>query len=151
MCICDFPIFRYPPEDSPDVVVSELEIWEVDKNIGGFFSRSYWRSAFNKRPDYNILLRQRDLDAEGKVEASATFVLHETQSEETSQQAFEEIRSTLEPLVDDGSLMMTEKLLEGIITPKPTEASNLVFEIVKIQDKHVRYSVEGGGGGGGQY
>ena len=137
MCICVFPIFRYPPEDLPDVVVSELEVWEVDSNIGGFFSRSYWRSVFNKRPDYNILLRQRDLDAEGKVEASATFVLHETQSEATSQQAFEEIRSTLEPLVDDGSVMMTEKLLEGIITPKPREASSLVFEIVEIQDKHV--------------
>ena len=123
------------------MVVSELEIWEVDSNIGGFFSRSYWHSVFNKRPDYNILLKQRDLDAEGEVEASATFVLHESQSLETSQQAFEEVRSTLEPLVDDGSVMMTKILLEGIITPKPREASNLVFEIVGIQDKHVRNNI----------
>ena len=128
---------RYPQEDLPDVVVSELELWEVDSNIGGFFSMSYWRSIFNNRPDYNVILKQRDLDTEGEVEASAVFILHESVSQETSQEAFEEIRSTLEPLVDDCTVIMSEKLLEGIITPKPKEASNLVFEIVEIQGKHV--------------
>ena len=129
--------FRYPPEDIPDVVVSELELWEVDSNIGGFFSLSYWRSVFNNRPDYNILLKQRDLDIEGEVEASATFVLHESAALDSSQQAFNQVRSTLGPLVDDGSLMMTKELLEGIITPKPREASRLVFELVEIMDKNV--------------
>ena len=118
------------------MVVSELELWEVTSNARGCFGLSF-RSASNRRPHYNIILRQRDLDTEGKVEASATFVLHESRSQETSQQAFEEVRSTLEPLVDDGSVMMTRQLLEGIITPRPTEPSHLVFEIVDIMSKKV--------------
>ena len=119
------------------MVVSELELWEVDAHFGGFFSLSYWRSFFNRRPDYNIILQQRDLDPQGQVEASATFVLHESSAVESSQQAFEKVCSTLEPLLDDGSVMMTEELLEEIITPNPREASRLVFDLVEIMEKNV--------------
>ena len=73
------------------------------------------------------------------MEASTTFVLYESSVLDSSQQAFEQVRSTLEPLVDDGSVMMTEELLEEIITPKPREASRLVFELVEIMDKNVCY------------
>ena len=118
------------------MVVSELELWEVDSNISGCFNLSC-RSASNLRPHYNIILKQRDLDTQGKVKASATFVLHETASEDSSRQAFEEVRSTLEPMVNDGSVMMTRQLLEGIITPRPTEPSRLVFQLVEIMNKHV--------------
>ena len=55
-------ICRYPLQELPDVVVSELELWEVDSLAGGFFSLSYWHSIFNNRPDYNIILKQQDLD-----------------------------------------------------------------------------------------
>ena len=134
-----FLLCRYPLQELPDVVVSELELWEVDANVGGFFSLSYWRSIFNRRPDYNIILKQQDLDTQREVEASGMFVLHESSALDSSQQAFEQVRSTLEPLVDDGSVMMTEKLLEEIITPKPREASRLVFELVEIMDKNVCY------------
>ena len=120
------------------MVVSELELWEVDSNVG-CFSLSCC-SASNRRPHYNILLKQRDLDTEGKVKASAVFILHETQSEETSQQAFEEVRSTLGPMVNDGSVLMTRQLLEGIITPRPTEPSRLVFQLVETMNKHVSIS-----------
>ena len=119
------------------MVVSELELWEVDSNYGGLFSLSYWRSVFNRRPDYNIILQQRDLDPQGQVEDSATFVLHESSAVESSQQAFEKVRSTLEPLLDDGTVMMTEELLEEIITPNPREASRLVFDLVEIMEKNV--------------
>ena len=134
-----FLFCRYPLQEQEDVVVSELELWEVDSNVGGFFSLSYWRSVFNRRPDYNIILKQQDLDTRGEVEASAMFVLHESLALDSSQQAFEQVRSTLEPLVDDGSVMMTEELLEEIITPKPREASRLVFELVEIMDKNVMF------------
>ena len=106
------------------MVVSELEL-------------SYWHSKFNRRPDYNIVLKQQDLDTQGEVEASATFVLYESSDLDSSQQAFEQVRSTLEPLVDDGNLMMTQKFLKEIITPKPMEASRLIFELVEIMDKKV--------------
>ena len=132
-----FLICRYPLQELPDEVVSELELWEVDSNFGSFFSLSYWRSVFNNRPDYNIILKQQDLDTQGEVEASATFILYESTDLDSSQQAFEQVRSTLEPLVDDGSVMMTEELLEEIITPKPRDASRLVFELVEIMDKNV--------------
>ena len=139
------------------MVVSELELWEVDSNVTGCFSLSYWRSKFNHRRDYNIILKQQDLDMKGEVEASAMFVLHESSALNSSQQAFEQICSTLGPLVDDGSLMMTQKLLQEIITPKPREASRLVFELVEIMDKNVctylysalRYTIEIYKGGGG--
>ena len=109
----------------------------MESNYGGLFSLSYWRSVFNRRPDYNVILQQRDLDPQGQVEASATFVLHESSAVESSQQAFEKVRSTLEPLLDDGSVMMTEELLEEIITPNPREASRLVFDLVEIMEKSV--------------
>ena len=123
-----FSFCRYPPQDLPDVVVSELELWEV---------KSYWRNLFNRPPDYNIILRQRDLDTQGEVKASATFLLHESLDLDSSQTAYEDIHCTLEPLVDDCSVMMTRQLLEGIITPKPTEPSHLVFELVKIKENNV--------------
>ena len=119
------------------MAVSELELWEVDSNVSGFCSLSYWRSKLNNRPDYNIILKQRDLDTQRAVEASTTFVLYESSALDSSQQAFEEVRSTLEPLVDDGNLMMTQKFLKEIITPKPVEASRLVIELVEIMDKNV--------------
>ena len=128
---------RYPPQELPNAVVSELELWEVEANISGYCSLSYWRSVFNRRPDYNIILQQRDLDPQGQVDASATFVLHESSALESSQRAFEEIRSTLEPLVDDCTVMMTEKLLKEIITPRPREASRLAFDVVEIMEKNV--------------
>ena len=71
------------------------------------------------------------------MKASATFVLYESSALDSAQQAFEAVRSTLEPLVDDGNLMLTRKLLKEIITPKPMEASRLVFELVEIMDKNV--------------
>ena len=120
-----FLICRYPPHDRPDVVVSELELWEVHSN---------WHSKFHRHPHYNVVLKQRDL---GGIKASVTLVLYESSALDSSQQAFEEVRSTLEPLVNDGSLMLTRKLLKEIITPKPMEASRLIFELVEIMDKNV--------------
>ena len=132
-----FLICRYPLQDLPDVVVSELELWEVDSDVGGCFSLSYWRSICNRGPHYNIILKQRDLDTQGGVKASATFVLYDSSDLDSSQQAFEEVRTTLEPLLDDGSVMMTQELVEEIITPKPSQVSRLVFDIVEIMEKKV--------------
>ena len=119
---------RYPPHHVPDVVVSEVELWEV---------RSNWRSKLRRRPDYNVIFKQRDLETKGEVKASVTFVLHESLDLDSSRHAFEEICCILEPLVDDGSLMMTKKFLKEIITPKPREASRLVFDIVEIMERNV--------------
>ena len=124
-----FLICRYPPRDLPDVVVSEVELWEV---------RSNWRSKLHRRPDYNVIFKQRDLETKGKVKASVIFVLHESMDLDSSRHAFEEICCTLELLVDDGSLMMTKKFLREIITPEPREASRLVFDIVEIMERNVR-------------
>ena len=114
------------------MVVSELELWEITSSIGGCF-----HLASNRRLHYNVVLKQRDLDTQGKVEASATFVLHESQSIDSSRTAYEDINCTLEPLVDDGSVLMTQKLLGGIITPTPTEASRLAFQLVDIMTRNV--------------
>ena len=119
---------RYPPHHVPDVVVSEVELWEV---------RSNWRSKLRRRPDYNVIFKQRDLDMKGEVKASVTFVLHETLDLDSSRHAFEEICCTLEPMVDDGSLMMTKKFLKEIITPEPREPSRLVFELMEIMERNV--------------
>ena len=119
-----FSFCRYPQQDLPDVVVSKLEL-------------SCRHSKFHRHPDYTIVLKQQDLGTEGEVKASATFVLYESSALDSAQQAFEAVRSTLEPLVDDGNLMLTRKLLKEIITPKPMEASRLVFELVEIMDKKV--------------
>ena len=121
-------ICRYPPHDLPDVVVSELQLWEVKSGL---------RSIFNNRPDYSVILKQQDLDTQGEMKTSAMFILHESSALDSSRTAYEDIQYILEPLVDDGSVMMTQQLLEGIITPTPSEASRLVFDIVEIMEKNV--------------
>ena len=105
-----------------------MELWEV---------RSKWRSKLHRRPDYNVIFKQQDLKTKGEVKASVTFVLHESLDLDSSRHAFEEICSTLEPLVDDASLMMTKKFLKEIITPKPREPSRLVFELMEIMERNV--------------
>jgi len=56
---------RYPPHDVKDmrVVVTELELWEVEANIGVYFAWSYWRSYFNSKPDYTVLIRQTSAES----------------------------------------------------------------------------------------
>ena len=105
-----------------------MELWEVHSN---------WRSKLHHRPDYNVIFKQQDLEMKGEVKAPVTFVLHETLDLDSSRHAFEEICCTLEPMVDNGSLMMTKKFLKEIITPKPREPSRLVFELIEIMERNV--------------
>ena len=129
---------RYPPAaaeheiETEDVVTTTIDLWEVENNIGGFFSISYWRSLFNFETNYNITLHQNDpLDHKAH-----TFVLHESTDIEISQEAFEAVRSTMSPLVDNCTLLLTKGLLKEIITPFPVKASNLTHHLVKVMESH---------------
>ena len=93
-------------------------------------SWSYWRSVFNRRPDYNILVQQKD----PIHNATLTFVLHESDNSDVSKAAFVAACETLEPLLDDCSLILSQQLLEGIIVPKPRKPEELAEVITELME-----------------
>ena len=123
------------------MVVTELELWEVEVNVGGWWkwlTWSFWRSLLNMKPDYNIILHQRDLRPGRGSESSVAFVLHECEDIEEAQTAFEAIYRLLEPLVDDCALMLTGGLLGELVLPSPRDPEQLVFDVVEIIERKVR-------------
>ena len=111
-------------------VVTEVGIWEVQKNIGSIFSLSYWRSLLNRVPDYNFVIKQR---SQSKEQA---FVLHETANLRSAEDAYESLKNMLEPLVDDCTLWLTGELLKELIAAKayhdssPGKLARIIVEII---------------------
>ena len=110
---------RYPPENIPGVVITVIGLREVKPNVSGFLTPSY------DRKDYNIILYQQDPISLKTI----AFVLHETADLELSEKAFERLRVTLEPLVDDCDVVFTKELLGHILLPEPVDASKLSFHL----------------------
>ena len=120
----------YPSHDLPDKILTKITLWEVEENVGGMLTWSYWRSVFNRRPDYNIIVHQND-PIKNKT---YTFVVHECDTLDVSEVAFRSVQSTLEPLVDDCNVILTAHLLEGIVIPhprKPEELSDVLTELMQ--------------------
>ena len=125
----------FPPSDLEieDVVITEISLWEVEINVGGFFTLSYWKSLFNRRKDYNIILHQVD----PITDETQAFLLHASDNLESSQDAYESVCNTLTPLVDDCTLLLTEDLLEEIILPVPKKASELATHLVEVIESNL--------------
>ena len=108
----------------------------MESNVGGMFTWSYWKSVFNRRPDYNVIVHQKD----PIKDKTYTFVVHETDNLEVANAAFKSICETLEPLVDDCAVILTTHLLVGIISPTPRKAeelSEVITELMQVNpDAH---------------
>ena len=126
---------RYPPTDATgelasNEVMTELGLWQVQKNVRTIFSFSYWRSLLNRVPDYNFIIQQKRLDEH------QAFVLYETANEQSARDAYYNLIKTLEPLVDDCTLWLTGELLENLIDvkayedPSPTKLAHVIPEII---------------------
>ena len=74
----------YPSHDLPDKISTKITLWEVEENVGGMLTWSYWRSLFNRRPDYNIIVHQND-PIKNKT---YTFVIDECDTLDISEVAF---------------------------------------------------------------
>ncbi len=127
---------RYPPEEASGVVVTELELWEVKANIGGYFSLSYWKSLLNSKPDYAVVLYQTDPEDEDADEEDTAFVLFESPDLDEARDAFRVLQSTLEPLVDDCAVVLTEGILEELLLPSPLPAQRLIFHLVEVMERN---------------
>ena len=125
----------FPPSDLEieDVVTTEISLWEVESNVGGIFSLSYWKSLFNRCKDYNIILHQTD----PITDETQAFLLHVSDDLESSQDAYESVCDTLTPLVDDCTLLVTEELLEEIILPVPKKSSELATHLVEVIESNL--------------
>ncbi len=125
---------RYPPfsADHTGAVVSELELWEVEANFGGYLSLSYWKSVLNRKNDYTVIIRQTDQE-EAEVHF---FVLYESPSLDDAREAFRVLRGTLEPLVDDCAVMLTEGILKELLLPSPHSAQHLIFHLVEVMERN---------------
>ena len=123
---------HYPPKGITGVVTTEITLWEVDSNVGGFFTLSYWKSLLNRRKDYNIILHQKD----PLTTDTQSFLLHATDDLELSQDAYKQVCDTIKPLVDDCTLLLTEELLEEIILPAPKKASELAHHLAEVMESN---------------
>ena len=83
----------YPSYEVPDKISTKITLWEVEANVGGMLTWSYWKSVFNWRPDYNVIVHQKDLIKD----KTYTFVVHETENLEVANAAFKSVCETLEP------------------------------------------------------
>ena len=123
---------NYPPKDIAGVVTTEIALWEVDSNVGGIFTFSYWKSLFNRRKDYNVVLHQKD----PVTSSTRTFLLHTTDVLDIAQDACDQLCDTLKPLVDDCTLLLTEELLEEIILPSPRKPADLAHHLVEVMESN---------------
>lgn len=122
---------RFPPTEIVDVVTTEISLWEVESNVGGFFSISYWKSLFNRRKDYNVIVHQiNPLNTDDK----RSFLVHVTDDLDISREAYNDVCATLEPLVDDCRVLLTEDLLENIILPAPKKPGELANHLAEVME-----------------
>ena len=110
---------HYPPKEITGVVTTRIDLWEVD--CSGLFS-------VNRRKDYKITLHQKD----PKTTATNSFLLHTTDNFELSQDAYDKVYKTIDPLVDDCTLLLTKKLLKEIILPTPKNVSELAHHLAEV-------------------
>ncbi|KAL5471066.1 hypothetical protein EMCRGX_G029142 [Ephydatia muelleri] len=126
----------YPSREVPDKILTKITLWEVEANVGGMLTWSYWKSVLNRRPDYNVIVHQKD----PIKDKTHTFVVHESENLEVANAAFKSVCETLEPLVDDCAVILTKHLLEGIISPTPRKAeelSEVLTELMQVNpDAH---------------
>ncbi len=115
-----------------DMIKTEISLLEVEtlRNVSGFFSIAFWKSLFwSKWTDYNIIiLRQID----PITDETQDTLLHVSDNLESSQDAYESVCSTLTPLVDDCTLLLTKELLKEIILPVPKKASELIPHLLEV-------------------
>ena len=117
-----------PSYEVPDKISTKITLWEVEANVGGMLTWSYWKSVFNWRPDYNVIVHQKD----PIKDKTYTFVVHETENLEVANAAFKSVCETLEPLVDDCAVIFTKPLLEGIVTPMPKKTAELPLALTDL-------------------
>ena len=110
---------RYPPKEITGVVTTRIDLWEVDA------SRVF---SVNRRKDYKLILHQTD----PQTTATISFLLHTTNDFDLSQDAYDKVHKTIDPLVDDCTLLLTKKLLKEIILPTPKNASELSHHLAEV-------------------
>ena len=120
------------------LVETTLAMWESEKK-GGIFRR-HW-NGFSIVVGQKLLSgasRSTRANSPGGPKASQPFeyVLHETTNFDTSREAFEKLRCTLVPLVDDCTLELTEKLLEEVVLPKPKSGEHeLMQHLIEVSHR----------------
>ena len=105
---------QYTSTESTDIVSMEISLWEMDRYVGGsYLSYSFWDSALNGKEDYKILMQQKDL----RIGVSKTFFLHSSLDKKVSMAAYCSTCSTLEPLVDESTLLLAKTIVKALIVP----------------------------------
>ena len=108
-------------------MVSTLELWEED--APGFFKTLSRRHRHASR--YSAVLIQKHHGEE------TVFVLHKSDHRRHAQGALEAIRGVVEPLVSDGSVLLTSELLKELVLPIPRNPAQLASDIVELMESKV--------------
>ena len=82
------------------------------------------------QPDYQIVIHQVKPNGE-----KITYITCETSTESKAQEAFDELHRALSPLLQDGSVVLTEPLVRLAVLPRPRDACQLSMELVELMEK----------------
>lgn len=101
---------------------------ERDKNKR---KRDHLKNIFcQSHPEYQIIIHQEKPSRE-----SLTLVLYECSNHSKAHEAFRELHHTITPLLQDGSVMLTEPLLQIAILPRPCKPYFLSKHLVELMEK----------------
>ena len=107
--------------------MSTLELWDIPAATG---VANKLRAAFSSVSDYRAVLIQNE---------EAVFVLHKSVKLQDAQGALEAIRGVVEPLISNGSVLLTSEVLEGLILPTctPRDPAQLASVLVELMESKV--------------
>ena len=120
-------LIHYPKEKQQDVIISDLALLHKDtmpKNSGGLLQ------MITHQYTYSIVFTQTE-----KGEVFLAVLLHQGDDIKESESLFNEIHTTLQPLVCNGSLKLNKALLKESLLPSPLPPNELTVHLVDIMEK----------------
>ena len=121
-------LIHYPKVKQQDVIISDLALLHKDampKNSGGLLQ------MLTHQYTYSIVFTQTE-----KGEVFLAVLLHQGDDIKESESLFNEIHTTLQPLVRNGSLKLNKALLKESLLPSPLPPNELTAHLVDIMEKH---------------
>ena len=120
---------QYPPlpSDNKEIITSFLAIFHFEKDD------EFWDKMLamfgHSSPEYKIVIHQESnhLDA-------LEFVLYESNDLSKCQEAFKQLNSSLGHLLNDGSVRLSQGLLELLVLPTPQNPCNILDDLIHMME-----------------
>lgn len=113
---------EYPTEEDEDDFLNTLALLPPSKHS--------WYNFFGNYDHYKVVLLQKS------DSTTRAFILYHGKEEFLAKEALQLLHTTLLPLIRDGEIMCTERLLMAAVTPEPKPRKQLLHHLVEVMEKH---------------